>query len=69
MSGSYDAAATAALHDSTKMVFDFPFDHGIVPQILALFGGSIEGVTDLAGNPAMIGNVAASHAFDFHLLT
>jgi hypothetical protein len=40
-----------------------------VPQILALFGGSIQGVTDLAGNPAMIGNAAASHAFDFHLLT
>jgi hypothetical protein len=69
VSGSYDAAATAALHDSTKMVFDFPFDHAIVPEILALFGGSIQGVTDLAGNPTINGNAAASHAFDFHLLT
>jgi hypothetical protein len=67
-SGSYDAAATAALHDPSKIVFDFPVDHA-VPQMLMLFGGSIQGVTDLAGNPAIVGNVAVSHGFDFHLLT
>jgi hypothetical protein len=108
VTGAYDAAATAALHDPSKLVFDFSFvGHAYVTQMLAESGGSLQGVTDLAGNPATIGNAAAgtgafpssdaffafdgfaaheaqlnqagdvfssasaaaSHAFDFHLLT
>ena len=90
------------------MVFDFSFvGHAYVTQMLADSGVSLQGVTDLAGNPATIGSAAAgtnafsssdafnafdgfaahganpsqagdvfsnaaaaaSHAFDFHLLT
>jgi hypothetical protein len=108
VSGVYDAAATDALHDPTKVVFDFAtVGRAYAAQMLVDSGSSLQGVTDLAGNPATIGNAAAgtgafpssdafnafdgsaaneahasqagdvfsnaataaSHAFDFHLLT
>jgi hypothetical protein len=60
VSGVYDAAATAALHDPTKVVFDFSFvGHAYVTQMLADSSVGLQGVTDLAGNPATIGSAAA----------
>jgi hypothetical protein len=55
VSGVDDPAATAALHDPTKMVFDFSFvGHAYVTQMLADSSVSLQGVTDLAGNPATV---------------
>jgi hypothetical protein len=60
VSGVYEPATAAALHDPTKMVFDFSFvGHAYVTQMLADSSVSLHGVTDLAGNPATIGNAAA----------
>jgi hypothetical protein len=44
---SYDAAATAALHDSSKAVFDFSPSS---PPEVAAPGHELTGITDHAGN-------------------
>jgi VCBS repeat-containing protein len=71
----YDAAATAALHDPTKLVFDYTVGVGDTPTSqLAVTGISLHGaaIGDLAGNPANLGNVATTFAglgVDSSLLT
>ena len=60
---TYDAAATAALHDPTKLVFDYTVGPGdtIVPT-LAVTGIDLHGaaIDDLAGNAADLGNIATT---------
>jgi VCBS repeat-containing protein len=55
----YDAAATAALHDATKLVFDYPVGSSDSTVSTLAISGITAGttITDLAGNPA---NVAAT---------
>jgi hypothetical protein len=59
----YDAGATAALHDATKLAFDYLVS-GIEPPTaaLAVTGFNAQGATvaDLAGNLANLGSVAAT---------
>jgi hypothetical protein len=62
-SAIYDAAATAALHDATKLAFDYLVSGGDSPTpALAVTGFNSQGATvaDLAGNPANLTNVAAT---------
>jgi hypothetical protein len=74
-SAIYDAVATAALHDATKLAFDYLLSSNrSPPQALAVtgFGAHEAIVTDLAGNQADLATVAATYgAFhfpsDFHL--
>lgn len=59
----YDAAATAALHDATKLAFDYLVSGSDTPTpALAITGFNPQGATvaDLAGNPADLGSVAAT---------
>jgi hypothetical protein len=59
----YDAAATAALHDPTKMAFDYLVSSNDPPTpSLAVTGYNANGanVADLAGNLANLSNVAAT---------
>jgi hypothetical protein len=56
--GSYDANATAALHDPTKAVFDFSSSS---PAALPAPGHELTGITDLAGNAATVDLAAAVH--------
>ena len=56
---TYDASATAALHDPTKMVFDFSQLNSPPPSA----GGpdyELSGITDLAGNPTAVNATAAA---------
>jgi hypothetical protein len=55
----YDAAATAALHDATKLVFDYTVGSSDSTVSTLAIAGITAGttITDLAGNPA---NVAAT---------
>jgi hypothetical protein len=57
--GSYDANATAALHDPTKVVFDFS---SFSPAALPAPGHELTGITDLAGNTPTIDLATAVHA-------
>jgi hypothetical protein len=62
-SAIYDAAATAALHDATKLAFDYLVSGSDSPTpALAVTGFNSQGATiaDLAGNPANLTNVAAT---------
>jgi hypothetical protein len=62
-SAVYDAGATAALHDATKLVFDYLVSGNEPPTpALAVTGLNAQGatITDLAGNPA---NLTAAAAF------
>jgi Domain of unknown function (DUF4347)/Bacterial Ig-like domain len=57
----YDAAATAALHDPTKLAFDYLVSSSDTPtQSLAITGYVANGatVTDLAGNLANLSSIA-----------
>jgi hypothetical protein len=56
--GSYDANATAALHDPTKAVFDFSSSG---PAALPAPGHELTGITDLAGNAATVDLATAVH--------
>jgi hypothetical protein len=61
----YDAVATAALHDATKLAFDYLVSSNDVPTTsLAVTGFIANGATvsDLAGNHADLTNVAATFA-------
>jgi hypothetical protein len=55
---SYDANATAALHDPTKAVFDFSSSS---PAALPAPGHELSGITDLAGNAPVIDLATAAH--------
>ncbi len=60
---TYDAAATAALHDSSKLVFDYTVGAGAtLTPALAVTGINLHGgaVDDLAGNAANLGNIATT---------
>lgn len=60
---TYDAAATAALHDSSKMVFDYTVGPGdALTPALAVTGINLHGavIDDLAGNTANLGNIATT---------
>ena len=59
----YDAAATAALHDQTKLVFDYLVSAGDTPVAsLAITGIDRHGasIADLATNAADFGNIATT---------
>jgi hypothetical protein len=59
----YDAAATAALHDVTKLVFDYLVSGNDNPvSALAVTGLTLHGaaIADAAGNPADLSTVAAN---------
>jgi Ca2+-binding RTX toxin-like protein len=60
----FNVAATAALHDATKLAFDYPVSSGYAPPSLAITSFVSPGATvdDLAGNHAYLGNVAAAFA-------
>ena len=63
-SAVYDAGATAALHDATKLVFDYLVSGNEPPTpALAVTGLNAQGaaIADLAGNPA---NLTAAAAFN-----
>ncbi|UPK31765.1 tail fiber protein [Bradyrhizobium sp. 186] len=58
---TYDAAATAALHDASKLVFDYTVGAGdTLTSALAVTGINLHGagIIDLAGNAANLGNIA-----------
>jgi len=57
--GDYDAAATAALHDHTKVVFDFGPSGFVFPQPA---GQELTGITDLAGNAPLVDAVTMTQA-------
>lgn len=60
---TYDAAATAALHDASKLVFDYTVGAGdTLTSALAVTGINLHGagIGDLAGNTANLGNVATT---------
>jgi hypothetical protein len=62
-SAVYDAAATAALHDATRLAFDYLVSSSDTPtSSLAVTGLDPHGaiVADLAGNHATITTVAAA---------
>lgn len=62
-SATYDAAATVALHDPTKLAFDYLVSGGDNPTAtLAVTGANLNGaaITDLAGNAADLSNVNTS---------
>lgn len=62
-SAIYDAAATAALHDPTKLAFDYLVSGTAAPvSSLAVTGANLNGaeITDLAGNAADLSRVNAS---------
>jgi VCBS repeat-containing protein len=62
---TYDAAATAALHDPGKLVFDYTVSVGnSLTSPLAVTGINLHGavIDDLAGNAASLGNIAATFA-------
>jgi microcystin-dependent protein len=59
----YDATATAALHDPSKLVFDYSVGAGDVPTpALAVTAINLHGaaIDDLAGNAANVGNIATT---------
>jgi hypothetical protein len=56
--GTYDANATAALHDPTKAVFDFSSISAVAPPAP---GHELTGVTDLAGNAPVVDLAATVH--------
>lgn len=55
--GTYDAAATAALHDPTKVVFDFGASAAPPPPA----GHELAGITDHAGNAPVIDAASMVH--------
>jgi hypothetical protein len=55
---TYDANATAALHDPTKVVFDFSSMNNAAPPAP---GHELTGITDLAGNAPVVDLAAAIH--------
>lgn len=60
---TYDAAATAALHDSSKLVFGYTVGPGdALTPALAVTGINLHGavIDDLAGNAANLGNIATT---------
>jgi hypothetical protein len=60
---TYDAAATAALHDPTKLVFDYVVGAtDAATPALAVTGIDLHGaaIDDLAGNAADLGNIATT---------
>jgi len=60
---SYDAAATAALHDASKLVFDYTVGvSDTTTSPLAVTGINLHGavIEDFAGNAANLGNVATT---------
>lgn len=57
--GAYDANATAALHDTTKAVFDFSAFNTVAPPSP---GHELTGITDLAGNAPVVDLATAAHA-------
>ena len=60
---TYNAAATAALHDDTRLVFDYLVsDHDPITPSLAVTGFSAHGasIADLAGNETDLSDVAAA---------
>ena len=60
---TYDAAATAALHDPTKLVFDYTVGvSDTITSPLAVTGINLHGavIGDLAGNAANLSNVATT---------
>jgi hypothetical protein len=61
---TYDAAATTALHDATKFVFDYLVSASDQTPSLAVTGFAPHGATihDLAGNAADLNNVTAAFA-------
>jgi hypothetical protein len=74
-SAIYDAVATAALHDATKLTFDYLLSSNrSPPRALAVTGFDAHEaiVTDLAGNQVDLATVAATYSAlhlpsDFHL--
>ncbi|OPY96809.1 hypothetical protein A5906_00335 [Bradyrhizobium sacchari] len=60
---TFDAAATAALHDSSKLVFNYTVGAGdTLTSALAVTGIDLHGgvIADLAGNAASLGNIATT---------
>ena len=60
---TYDAAATAALHDASKLVFDYTVGvSDTITSPLAVTGINLHGavIEDFAGNAANLGNVATT---------
>ncbi|GAA0020831.1 tail fiber protein [Bradyrhizobium diazoefficiens] len=60
---TFDAAATAALHDSSKLVFNYTVGAGdTLTSALAVTGIDLHGgaIGDLAGNAANLGNIATT---------
>ncbi|WP_426608556.1 tail fiber protein [Bradyrhizobium sp. McL0616] len=60
---TYDAAATSALHDSSKLVFDYTVGAGdTLTPALAVTGINLHGagIGDHAGNAANLGNIATT---------
>jgi hypothetical protein len=62
---TYDAAATAALHDASKLVFDYTVGvSDTITSPLAVTGINLHGagIEDFAGNAANLGHVATTFA-------
>lgn len=60
---TYDAAATASLHDPSKLVFDYTVGAGdAATPALAVTGINLHGavIDDIAGNAANLGNIATT---------